>query len=178
MVTSVVRAPSRSGAICSLTPRLSYTRWRSVSACAASGFKITRNCRITISCRPSASLRSDTARSLSRGENSPSTCEGGSTMQELRGDLWDFYEDHQWIVITTNGAVRHDGACVMGRGIALQAAQRMPDLPFRVGDRIRQAGNRVFAFSTLHLFTFPVKRTWGERATLPLIVESAEQLMK
>ena len=99
-------------------------------------------------------------------------------MQELRGDIWNYHEDGQWIVITTNGAVRHDGACVMGRGVALQAAQKFPDLPYRIGDRIRQSGNHVYAFTTLRIFSFPVKRIWSETASLSLIVESAEQLVK
>ena len=40
-------------------------------------------------------------------------------MNEVNGNLWDSNADI--IVITTNGAVRKDGAAIMGRGVALQA---------------------------------------------------------
>ena len=35
-------------------------------------------------------------------------------MIEAPGDLWDHHAAGQWVVITTNGIVRKDGACVMG----------------------------------------------------------------
>lgn len=98
-------------------------------------------------------------------------------MREVEGDLWAFHAAGHWVVITTNGTVRHDGACVMGRGIALQAKERFPDLPYALGDRLRQHGNRVFAFPRWRIFTFPVKDAWSDRASLPLIRASIEQLI-
>ena len=99
-------------------------------------------------------------------------------MRELRGDIWNRYDDGQWIVLTTNGTVRNDGAAVMGRGIALQAAQRMPDLPFRLGDRIHVQGNRTHAFTQLRLFTLPVKIRWQDPASPTLIRQSVVELVK
>jgi hypothetical protein len=99
-------------------------------------------------------------------------------MREIRGELWDYWDLGSWVVVTVNGAVRYDGACVMGRGIAKEAAIKFPDLPYRLGDRIRQHGNRVYTFSQFRLFTFPVKRVWSEKASMPLIRESAAQLVR
>ena len=82
----------------------------------------------------------------------------------------------QWVVITTNGIVRKDGACVMGRGVALQAAQRFPDLPFVLGAAIEVDGNHVHAFRDFRVFSFPVKQHWIEPADPDLIQQSARQL--
>ena len=40
-------------------------------------------------------------------------------MKEVFGDLWEF---DGTIAITTNGYLKRDGTCVMGRGCARQAA--------------------------------------------------------
>jgi len=97
-------------------------------------------------------------------------------MREVMGDLWEYWERGDWIVITTNGSIRHDGACVMGRGVALQAAQRFPNLPYRLGDRITSHGNVVHVFTDLRLFAYPVKNAWMQRADLELIREGALRL--
>lgn len=96
-------------------------------------------------------------------------------MIELQGDLFTFHHLGP-IVITTNGAVRHDGACIMGRGVAQQAVKRWPQLPYDLGARIRVLGNIVHYFGIYDVFTFPVKHHWSEPADLSLIDQSARQL--
>lgn len=96
-------------------------------------------------------------------------------MREVHGDLFA-YADKAWIVITTNGIVRADGACVMGRGVAMQAARRWRSLPYRVGYYLKRYGNRVFAVEPWRVFTFPVKEHWRDKASEALIVRSAQQL--
>lgn len=95
--------------------------------------------------------------------------------REVRGDIWAWYDRGHWLAIPTNGTVRHDGSCVMGRGLALQAARRFPDLPARIGRHISAFGNRVGAFAP-GLLTFPVKDRWASRASLELINASARDL--
>ena len=51
-------------------------------------------------------------------------------MKEVFGDLWEF---DGIIAITTNGFVKRDRTCVMGRGCARQAAVRFPELPRKLG---------------------------------------------
>jgi hypothetical protein len=97
-------------------------------------------------------------------------------MIEAPGDLWDHHAAGQWVVITTNGIVRKDGACLMGRGVALQAAQRFPDLPFVLGAAIEVDGNHVHAFRDFRVFSFPVKQPWIEPADPDPIQQSARQL--
>jgi len=96
-------------------------------------------------------------------------------MQEIKGNIWD-YLPKGWVVITTNGFVKHNGQCVMGRGTALQAAIRFPSLPKMLGDRIKEGGNNVYMFTQYRIVSFPVKHHWVYKADLKLISKSCEQL--
>lgn len=96
-------------------------------------------------------------------------------MIEVRGNLWSFNADAR--VITTNGTIRKDGHCVMGKGCALEAAQRDPTLPKRLGDIIKSQGNHVGYLGNC-LWSFPVKHNWWERADPALIKQSAEELVE
>lgn len=64
----------------------------------------------------------------------------------------------------------------MGRGIALDAKLRFPDLPKEFADRLKEYGNVVFTFWDYHIITFPVKHHWKEMANLELIEKSAKAL--
>jgi len=64
------------------------------------------------------------------------------------------------ICITTNGFVKKNGECVMGKGCAKQATQLMPGLPKTLGDAIAEHGNRVISHGShngMAIVTFPVK---------------------
>lgn len=99
-------------------------------------------------------------------------------MREIKGDIWNYYKKGHWIVITTNGTVKTDGSAVMGRGIALQAKQRCPELSRKIGSWISDYGNRAGIFQEEKVVTFPVKHNWWERATLGLIEKSCVQLKR
>ena len=92
-------------------------------------------------------------------------------------DLWTFHP-HNPIVITTNGCIRQDGACVMGRGVAREAALRFQGLPYDLGAAIKQEGNRVYRWIAYNLITFPVKYHFADAADLDLIEKSAQQLVE
>lgn len=98
-------------------------------------------------------------------------------MQEIVGDIWNQYDKGRWIVITTNGDVKKDGACVMGRGVARQASLKIPSLPYRLGEMIKESGNQVYIWSDLKIITFPVKYHWREQADFWLIEQSLKQLV-
>ena len=122
-------------------------------------------------------------------------------MRFLYGDMWKLWQDGGVLVITTNGFVRANGACVMGRGIALQAAKLFPWLPEKLGSYIRKYGNRCFQLSS-HIASMPVKPVsshfgghnvvthmasrycqgdfvpgWACKADQAIIVESCNQLI-
>ena len=99
-------------------------------------------------------------------------------MREDIGNLWTYPADA--VVITTNGFVKKNGEVVMGRGCALEAAIKWPNLPKWIGQAIEDYGNHVFAFrrdiGNLKIFTMPVKHHWREKADIKLIKRSAEEL--
>lgn len=71
------------------------------------------------------------------------------------------------ICITTNGFVKRDGNCVMGKGCAKEAAKKWPGFPKAVGSHIKTMGNTVMLWphrpcmdhsrARTHIVTFPVK---------------------
>jgi len=96
---------------------------------------------------------------------------------EVRGNLWTFWREGEWVAITTNGDVRGDGAAVMGRGVAWEATQRFPGIADHLGRLLSREGNIVHVFNSMRLFTFPVKHHWQEDADIALIKASARQLV-
>lgn len=107
-------------------------------------------------------------------------------MNEVTGDLWKFEADYR--CITTNGFVKKNGSAVMGRGCALEATQRYPDIAEILGQLLKIHGNHVHELGYLEsregkresfamdLLSFPVKHHWMKRADLSLIRRSAEEL--
>ena len=103
-------------------------------------------------------------------------------MKEIQGNLWNVECDLR--VLTTNGMIRKDGACVMGRGCAYEAKKRFPGIEFRLGKLLREHGNRVMRLgrygvgeARTMICSFPVKHHWKQEADLALIRRSAEQLV-
>ncbi|MEM9149728.1 MAG: ADP-ribose-binding protein [Cyanobacteria bacterium P01_F01_bin.3] len=99
-------------------------------------------------------------------------------MIEVTGNLWE-YPAH-WLCITTNPIINQQGLAVMGRGVALQAAQRYPDIRKRFAEKIQCNGNTVQGICRLPtdqlLLSFPVKHHWRDIASLELISYSAQTL--
>jgi len=98
-------------------------------------------------------------------------------MKEVAANLWSF-QSSGIIVVTTNGFVKKDGSCVMGRGCAREAAIKFPQLPFELGSRIRDTGNHCYNFPQYKLISFPVKHVWMQDADLALIERSAHELVE
>lgn len=101
-------------------------------------------------------------------------------MREAIGDLWSYPADAR--CVTTCGVVRANCELVMGKGVALQAAQRYKSLPFLAGEKVKTWGNHLFVFElTGHkttIITFPTKHHWRDRSSLSLIEASAKRLVK
>jgi len=98
-------------------------------------------------------------------------------MKEIIGDLWDYHKKGHWIVITTNGNLNTKGEAVMGKGIALQAKQRYPELPRELGKQIKEIGNCLHHDSSRGLLLFPTKHDWWEKSDLELIEKSTKELV-
>ena len=97
-------------------------------------------------------------------------------MIESVGDLWDFHNKGEWIVITTNGTIKRNGEAVMGRGCALECKQRFPDIPRHLGELLQEFGNIPFDLIHYHIITLPVKHNWWEKADLALIESGLKEL--
>lgn len=93
-------------------------------------------------------------------------------LREQSGNLWDVHTSGEIIAITTNGIVKANGHAVMGAGLAKQAAERYPDLPRWLGQRIRQDGNHPYFFPAIRLVSFPTKFDWKQPADVHLIQDS------
>jgi hypothetical protein len=82
-------------------------------------------------------------------------------MNLIYGNLWD--QECDALVILTNGFIKRDGSCVMGRGCAKEAADIDPGLPMRLGAMIQEHGNRCLRLGRIDgsgspfLVSFPVK---------------------
>lgn len=95
-------------------------------------------------------------------------------MLEAHGNLWTFPANYR--CITTNGTIKQNGACVMGRGCAREARDKYPGLDRELGAKILERGNRLHLFPAYCLITFPVKHHWQEKADLDLIQASGYAL--
>ena len=92
-------------------------------------------------------------------------------------DLWELYDKGNWIAITTNNVVKNNGEVVMGRGVALEAARRLPSLPKELGNLLRSSNlNNPCCFSNYRLVTFPTKYHYRNDSDILLIQHSAEFL--
>jgi len=99
-------------------------------------------------------------------------------MQEINGNIWTYHYHGRWIIVTTNGAIKKNGAAVMGRGVAKELATRYPDFPGMLGAIILSSGNNVYAFAEYRVITFPVKNGWRKKADMVLIEKSLRQLVE
>jgi len=96
-------------------------------------------------------------------------------MRESTGNLWDAQPTFIRCV-TTNGIVKRNGELVMGRGNALQAMQRYPQLPRILGSYVKTSGNMVYYLEQFNIASFPVKHNWRDMADIELIKKSCHQL--
>lgn len=102
-------------------------------------------------------------------------------MREISGDIFKLLESNNFdgFCITTNGSIKSNGECVMGRGIALTCKQMFPNIPMTLGNLIRIRGNHVHKLGTYKsytIFSFPVKHNWWEVADIELIKRSCVEL--
>lgn len=113
-------------------------------------------------------------------------------MKEAKANLWTYNPVSPPLIvrcITTNGTVKSDGRCVMGRGVAYQATKLMPTLAIAIGTHIQRYGNTVWGpvkigsivrgkVDTYQILTFPIKHNWWDDADLQLIRKSATKLIE
>jgi hypothetical protein len=126
-------------------------------------------------------------------------------MREAVADLWSFLGKAEHVCITTNPIVNAQGHAVMGRGCALEAAQRWPESRKVLAAQVQAWGNKPHALGVVGghqplwnypetpirlsnlidnrcfdggsvLWSFPVKHHWRDAADPDLIADSARRL--
>lgn len=79
-------------------------------------------------------------------------------MKHVTGSIWQYANDGV-IGIPTNGYLSRNGAGVMGRGLALQAKEKYPDIPYNLGRHLQRFGNTVgwILLYPIRIIAIPVK---------------------
>lgn len=110
-----------------------------------------------------------------------------------RGNMWDCFGKVDLFLITTNPVVNAKGELVMGRGIALEAKKRFPELPKDFAEAHAKAVHTQGYDDALHPVNvgnvrkwydgqlvgwFMVKNHWAENARLDIIEHSVRELSK
>lgn len=103
-------------------------------------------------------------------------------MKIIHRDIFLAFGKIDAVCITTNGFVKSNGCCVMGRGVALGARQRFRGIDRTLGDSIKRFGNTVqpiMEHSGTTIVSFPVKPvTTIANSTLSNIVSHWRQKFK
>ena len=106
-----------------------------------------------------------------------------------RGNMWDVFGHTDVFYITTNPIRRKDGAVVMGRGIAKQAADRFPRLPYEFGHQLKYLDYEGYTpdkfrhvsiidrYEGQRVGYFMVKHHWRDNAQLDIIEKSVNELI-
>lgn len=78
-------------------------------------------------------------------------------------NMWNLLGKVSALVITTNGFVKSNGACVMGRGSAREARDKFPGIDFILGKYLKAYGNRPFVLKkdVTSIVSMPVKPEYG-----------------
>lgn len=97
-----------------------------------------------------------------------------------KGNIWDVWDDANLVCITTNSVIKSNGELVMGKGIALEAKNKMPGLPIIAGDLVHYFGNRYgFIYVPLHppIGLFQTKYHYSGKSDIELIRFSVSKLI-
>jgi hypothetical protein len=96
-------------------------------------------------------------------------------MKSVRKNIWDFWGKPNNIVLVTTNNVGGRNGLVMGAGIALQAQQRIPELPMMMLPYANKDYGLV-VFPEYSIGCLQTKRHWKDKSPLDLIEFSLQTL--
>lgn len=106
------------------------------------------------------------------------------TFATMIGDIFELAQTNEVICVTTNSIVKKDNAAVMGAGVARLFRDRFKGLDSRLGQFIKDYGNRCFNMGryeykgkSLIVATFPTKHDYNNDSDLDLIEKSANEIL-
>lgn len=112
-----------------------------------------------------------------------------------KGNMWNIFGKTDLFLITTNPIIRENGAVVMGRGIALEAKKRFPNIPYDFARSLKFSAlkNQTHSYKKISygpsnigpigtyenqlVGYFMVKEHWNKPADLNIIRNSARELL-
>lgn len=98
-----------------------------------------------------------------------------------KGNMWSAFGKGAFMITTNPIRRKVDGAVVMGRGIALEAKTRYPQLPYDFGKQLDrfphlQSIGLIGRYDDVPIYYFMVKAHWAEKASLDIIKRSVEAM--
>lgn len=96
------------------------------------------------------------------------------------GDIWEYHSNGAYVVIPTNTEFYETSKgprAIMGGGLALDAAERFPEVVYRYGEHLRSGKTRLVA-SDLRLILLPTKEHWRNPSIPSLIDNGCRMLAK
>lgn len=112
-------------------------------------------------------------------------------MQLEKGNIWDIYSTTDVFIFTANATVKRDHRLIMGRGLAKQVRDYIPEIDLEIGTRIltgRHYSTYKQFFIAEYLFVlvpfqrppavgaFQVKEYFSDTAKLELIIGATQAL--
>ena len=100
-----------------------------------------------------------------------------------KGNMWSAFPNSDCFLITTNSFIKRNRSAVLGRGIALEATKRFPELPHLAGQAMSTRTSHLGEYGVIgrvcgNIGIFQVKHHWGEPAKLDLIKRSCDHLIR
>ena len=102
------------------------------------------------------------------------------------GNMWDVFGKTDLFIITTNSFIKANRSLVMGRGIALEARTKIPNIDFKFGNKIAETCGHLGKYGLIivkqhdsqsqSVGAFQVKRHFQDKADGNLIAISTLML--
>lgn len=97
-----------------------------------------------------------------------------------QGDMWQVFNRTDLFCLTTNSTIKKNGKLVMGKGIALQAKNRLLDIDLYLAQKITHFSRYglvvINNFKPQLVGAFQTKTNWQEDSSLTLIWYSVKKL--
>lgn len=107
-----------------------------------------------------------------------------------RGNMWTCFSEVDIFCFTANSTIKHNGALVMGAGMAKEIRDKLPDIDLKAGNKINQYSRSVNEYSLYPKYgflvikrdskpdigIFQVKRHFKKPAELDLIRQACNYL--
>lgn len=93
-------------------------------------------------------------------------------MQILKGNIWDYTDEKNIIVIPINKEIGSNGMLVMGKGVALDCKNRYPESPKILAQLINNKPEQAtYYIEELNILGFATKHSWRDRKSDLLLIE-------